>query len=276
MSGQSAKPSRRAVLTAAVGASLGALSATLARAVPAQAADGEPVLVGGSYDATSETLFNTGDEGGTALRGRSGTGSGVVGASLSGSGVMGASGGPGSGVFGVNGGDAAGVEGSSSGCGVKGISSNGPAPIQPLNTGVYGYAGPDANARGVHGQVTAGRGVFGQATTGQGIRGATTSGTAVYAASSDPMVGYAIRAIGRVRLDQCAGVASIDSGDNKVIVVPGIDLVSTSAVVATLQGNPGGRTTVQRVSVSATTNAFTIFLTATSTTAVKVAWHVFG
>ena len=39
---------------------------------------------------------------------------------------------------------------------------------------------------------------------------------------------------------------------------------------------PGGTTTVHRVSVNATANTFTIFLTANSTASVKVAWHAFG
>ena len=61
-----------------------------------------------------------------------------------------------------------------------------------------------------------------------------------------------------------------------VAVTPGIDLLTTSAVVATLMGSAGGLTTVHRVVVNATTDAFTIYLTANATVAVKVAWHVFG
>jgi hypothetical protein len=153
-------------------------------------------------------------------------------------------------------------------------------------TGVYGYAAQDSGSRGVwgvspagqavRGEATSGRGVYGQATTGYGVRGQATTGSAVYAATTDPLKGYALRAIGRVKLDKCAGVATIAAGTRSIVVIPGIDLVSTSAVVATLQGNPGGTTTVQRVAVNTTTNAFTIYLTANSTASVKVAWHVFG
>ena len=58
------------------------------------------------------------------------------------------------------------------------------------------------------------------------------------------MSGYALRAVGRVRLDNAGGIAIILAGKRAVVVVPGIDLAATSAVVATLQGSAGGTTTV--------------------------------
>jgi hypothetical protein len=39
-------------------------------------------------------------------------------------------------------------------------------------------------------------------------------------------------------------------------------------------GSAGGTTTVHRVAVSASTDKFTIYLTAKATVAVRVAWHV--
>jgi hypothetical protein len=162
------------------------------------------------------------------------------------------------------------------GTGVIGYSGTDVDPTPVARTGVYGCATQDTGSRGVHGRSTAGRGIFGQASSGQGVRGYATSGTAVYAASADPMAGYALRALGRVKLDQCAGTATIASGAKTKTVTPGIDLVSTSAIVATLMGDPGGTTTVQRVSVNTTANTFTIHLTANATADVKVAWHVFG
>jgi hypothetical protein len=71
-------------------------------------------------------------------------------------------------------------------------------------------------------------------------------------------------------------VATIASGHNSVTVTPGTDLLSTSAVVATLQGNPSGTAMVKSVAVNATADTFTIYLTANATAAVTVAWHVFG
>lgn len=143
----------------------------------------------------------------------------------------------------------------------------------PAKTGVYGYAVQDANARGVHGRSASGRGVYGQATSGQGVRGFASTGTGVYASTS---TGVALRAVGRVQLDSCAGVATILAGSNAVTVTPGIDIVPTSAVVATLQGNPAGTTTVKSVAINATANTFRIYLTSNAAANVKVAWHVFG
>jgi hypothetical protein len=143
--------------------------------------------------------------------------------------------------------------------------SGGPAlPPAPVKTGVYGRATQDANARGVWGETTAGRGVSGVATTGTGVYATATTG-------------LALRAVGRVKLDKCAGVGAIPAGSKSLIVTPGIDLVTTSAVVATLQGSAGTETTtVSRVIVNPATNQFTIHLTAKATQNVTVAWHVFG
>jgi hypothetical protein len=152
----------------------------------------------------------------------------------------------------------------------------GTEPEAPRKTGVYGYAAVDSGSQGVHGQSITGRGVVGSATSGTGVRGDASTGTAVHALSADPLKGYALRALGRVKFDHCAGLATIASGMSSVVVTPGIDLVSGSAVVATLQGSAGGTTTVHRCVVNATTNTFAIYLTANSTATVRVAWHVFG
>jgi hypothetical protein len=98
----------------------------------------------------------------------------------------------------------------------------------------------------------------------------------MYAATTDPTQGLAFRAVGRVKLDNCSGIATIAAGTNNVVVKPGIDLTSSSAVVATLQASAGGTTTVHRCVVNVTTDSFTIYLTANSTANVKVAWHIFG
>jgi len=149
-------------------------------------------------------------------------------------------------------------------------------PAAPANTGVFGDAEQDTTAKGVWGKSTVGRGVYGEATTGQGVRGYATTGVAVYGATSGLHNGYALRTVGRVRFDNSIGLASIAAATKSVTVSPGIDLTPTSAVVATLQGNPGGTTTVQRVAIDTTTDKFTIYLTANATALVKVAWHVFG
>jgi hypothetical protein len=182
------------------------------------------------------------------------------------------------GVHGVAGGAKTGVAGQSLGnnAGVFGFSGGGALPSTPANTGVYGEASQDSTARGVAGKSTAGRGVYGQATSGQGVRGYATTGSALFGQTSALKSGVALRTVGRVRFDNSVGVATIAAGTKSVTVTPGIDLTTTSAVVATLQGNPGGATVVQRVAIDATADTFTIYLTANATSSVKVAWHVFG
>lgn len=291
--------SRRALLNAALGAGVATIAAALGRPLPAKAADGDPVVVGGTYTASSVTRFDTGATGAIALWGYSTSQAGVYGQSTSNTGVFAIST-SGTGVFGGSS-SGTGVTGNSSvyigvygstkaadqpailglsqgaNTGVQGYSGAlGTEPAAPAKTGVHGYAAQDANARGVHGQTTAGRGVYGQATSGYGVRGYATSGTAGYFATARATTGFALHAVGRVRLDKSAGLATIISGAKSVVVTPGINLVPVSAVVATLQGDAGGTTTVHRVAVNATTNTFTIYLTANSTAHVQVAWIVLG
>ncbi len=191
------------------------------------------------------------------------------------------------------------------GSGVLGCRGTATVHAAPAKTGVHGCAVQDATETGVRGQTTLGRGVVGIATTGHrvngvattgvgaigyastmtgaygyatsgiGSRGYAATGTVLYASTSGPKVEVAFRAIGKVKLDNCAGVATIASGTNSIAVTPGMDPDATSAVVATVQGNTAG-TTVKSVAVDATADTFTIYLTANATAAVKVAWHVFG
>ena len=329
--------SRRALLAGAIGAAAAMIATALGRPDLVRAADGETVVVGGEYTASSQTGFDTGSSGAPALLGNSnahigviGTStssfgvagssaslSGVHGQSTSGSGVDGAST-SGSGVSG-NSGSGYGVAASSgSGCGVGATSnsdsavwaynnsttrpavhaiatggntgvrasSGGECPGNPLaHTGVHGFAAQDSGAMGVYGQSTAGRGVQGVATSGIGVRAASTTGygalastvtgTALYASVGNKS-GTALHAVGRVRFDGSAGLATVPAGAASVTVAPGIDLVATSAVVATLQANPSGTLAVKGVVVNATADTFTIYLNAASAAAVKVAWHVFG
>ena len=90
-------PSRRALLAGALGG-IGALAATvIGRASPVRGADGEPVVVGGEYEAFSPTGLTRSE--GTTLYGHSGSGMGVYGTSTSNIGVRGNSG-SGVGVYG--------------------------------------------------------------------------------------------------------------------------------------------------------------------------------
>ncbi|HEX5015842.1 MAG TPA: hypothetical protein VFV72_16980 [Candidatus Limnocylindrales bacterium] len=365
MTVDSATPrSRRAILAASVGGAAAFVANALSRATPASAADGQTMVVGGEYSASSKTFlgisandyaFWGASDINIGVVGTSGSSSGVQGESNSGTGVYGYGGTSGVGVrgdspgsFGVWGSSAnnygvygttsfpgpaikgtglSGVEGeatsgwgvyghSSSSVGVKAASDTGTGidvtvgadasgissqvgpnlVVRPAKTAVYGRSVVDSgsrgvtgettngrgvngiasNGRGVHGQASSGRGVHGQATSGRGVYGFATTGTAGYFERDAGATGTALRAVGPVKLDNCAGVATVASGTNTVAVTPGIDLTASSAVVATLMGDAGGSTVVKRVSVNASTNVLTIILSANSTKNVKVAWHVFN
>lgn len=175
------------------------------------------------------------------------------------------------------------ASGTTQGTAIYGYSGTGTEPTAPTRTGVYGYAAQGGDSRGVFGRTTGGQGVRGQATSGYGVRGVAEKGSGVggYATSGigvhgEATTGYALRTTGRVAFDKSAGTATIASGTNSVLVTPGIDLTSTSTVLATLQGSAGGTTTVHRVSINTTTNQFRIHLTANATASVKVGWFVFG
>lgn len=203
-------------------------------------------------------------------------GTGVIGQSSDGQGVAGTSQGH-NGVFGSN--TAAGVAATAGvnaghGTGILGLSGGSFAqPATPAKTGVYGQATQDSTSRGVYGKSTAGRGVFGEASSGMGVRGFATSGIGLSGAAA---TGYALRTDGRLRFDKSGGSATINAGTSTVTVNPGIDLTASTVVVATLQGNAGGTTAVERVAINTVANTFQIILTANTTGAVKVGWLAFG
>jgi hypothetical protein len=275
---------RRAILAGGLGG-LAALAANaLGRPAPTLASDGQAMLVGGEYSSSSVTSvtnatgngFYGGSLGtGFAVTGQSNQGIGVHGFSTSNIGVLGES----------SSGSVAAIAGRSfgGGTGLLGSADNAPIPAAKPETGVYGVATQDGTSRGVWGYSPAGYGVFGEATTGRGVQGTASSGIGVRAAATSgtgiwasATTGYAVHADGRILLDKSAGLATIASGTSTDSVTPGIDLTSSSAVIATLNGNAGGSTAVKRVAINTTTNAFTIYLIANATAAVKVAWLVVG
>ena len=274
---------RRAVLAGALGG-LAALAANaLGRPMPTLGSDGQAMLVGGEYSSSSVTSV-TNAAGNGIYGGSLGTGIAVTGQGNQGIGVHGFST-ANIGVLGETSGSVAAIAGRSfgGGTGVLGTADNAPVPAAKPKTGVYGQATQDSTSRGVWGNSPAGLGVYGESSSGRAVQGVASSGIGVRAASSSgtgcyatSTTGYALRTDGKVRLDKSSGVATIASGASSVAVTPGIDLTATSAVIATLNGSAGGSTVVKRVAINATTNAFTIYLTANSTVAVKVAWLVLG
>ncbi len=167
---ESISTSRRALLAGAVGG-IGALAATvIGRAAPVRAVDGQAVVVGGEYTASSATGFSSTDT--LALYGDSGSGIGVSGGSNSNSGVFGLS----STEIGVYGRSHALTQpamlgqsvGSSTG--VQGFSTSAdvPHPAAKPKTGVHGYAAQDSSSFGVVGESPAGIGVYGSSNTSFG------------------------------------------------------------------------------------------------------------
>lgn len=267
---------RRAAITAGL---VTAAAVAVSGGSKAQAADGDSVVLGTTNDAKKTTTITASPSGpavlvqnatefGVALEAEALTETGF------GVGVYGRSAAPnGRGVFG----EASNSAGS--GIGVRGIaySSTGiglVASAPATGEGVVGYSGDTAPP------LRPGVGVHGSSSSGVGVRGDTSTGTAIVAET--PVVdglrtGVALAATGRVVFTNCAGVTRIAGGRSSVTISPGIDLLPTSAVVATLQGSAGGSTTVKYVAVDAAANKFTIYLTARAAAAgVNVAWHLFG
>ena len=267
-------------------------AATVASAVrpfTAQADDGQAIILGEINEHSDNTEVRNSGNPGTycVLAGRSAYGllgandqsgrAGVRGQTVADAGY---------GVWGEGVGsshaNAVGVLGSTGGhysqIGVRGIADPEGIGVHGKTANGVGVRGEAPGGWGVHG-MSGNRAVFGEASTGVGVYGSATTGIAMQAStpvSNGIHTGYALRASGKIKLDNCAGVATIASGTNNVTVTPGLDLTALSAVVATLQGFPAGRRPCNAASSTRTTNKFTIYLTANSINTVKVAWHVFG
>ena len=159
--------------------------------------------------------------------------------------------------------------------GVLGYSGSSTVPAAQLKTGVYGHAIQDSGSRGVWGRANAGRGVYGQATSGKGVYGTASSGTAAYFKGGDG-TGKALNAQGRVFF-RTAGLAPIDAGSSSSgAIAAGVDLVASSKILATLEGNPGAGVTIHRVTKSTAADTLTVYLTGPAANACKVAWFVIG
>lgn len=137
--------SRRGLLVAGAAALAAAAAATLGRALPGAAADGDAVTTGGTHSGTSTTVFQTTDQ--NAVNATSQSAQGIDGTSTSGQGVHGTS---------------------SSSAGVAGVSDTG--------NGVHGQS---TSSRGVYGQSTDGPGV--EASGAVGLKAESTNATSGYA-----------------------------------------------------------------------------------------------
>ena len=288
----SASHPRRAILAAAGGVLAALVAQALGRPIPARA-EGEIIHVGDEImTATSRTLirnvtnsqtvFMASSGGAVAIHGTSDTGSAVRANSISGAAVLAISG-TGTGVIGRST-ESVGVYGESSGAGqpalfgrslassaaVLGVTGPPPAAY-PLKAGVYGYSVEDGASKGVWGRSNSGMGVYGQATSGLAVRGWASSGRGV---SAEATSGIALHAKGRVQLETSSGTGTINAGTRTRAITPGFDLTSTTKILVTLMGDPGGSTVVQRVAVDTIANTFTVYLTANATASTRFAWLV--
>jgi hypothetical protein len=152
-----------------------------------------------------------------------------------------------------------------------------------------GVSGSSAafNASGVYGENTAagfgtygrsnnfggGTGVFGEGFFGVGVQGHSQQGTGIKAITAS---GTAFEAQGRVKFST-AGLTSVAVGANQATVTPGVDLVTGSMILCTLESNQTA-ISIQRVTKNTMTNTFKVFLSKTVAAGktAKIAWFVIG
>jgi hypothetical protein len=176
-----------------------------------------------------------------------GSGVGVAGDSQHGIGVSGAT--ASATGTGVSGGAPGG------GTGVVGVVGGG-AHLPSPNTGVYGHANGDRDARGVVGACDLGQGVRGESSSGVGVHASTTSGTALVVD-------------GKAHFSR-SGRATIAGGKSSVAVsLAGTS--PTSMIFAVLASNRTGRFVR---AVVAGTGRFTVYLNASVAQASQITWFV--
>ena len=207
----SAPRTRRALLGAALGATAATVASTIARPVTALAADGDAMVVGGEYTATSVTKITQSGAGLDAIFGMSGTGTGIVGGAT----------GAGTGVWG----NAAaatsllgtGVLGTGAGWGVWGESTSTTKPATTgwstgNNVGVLGWSGNQEELTTFpETSLVSDIGVYGRCDTNEGSVG-------VFAKSQ---LGTGIRASGGAAGIEADGLLigiSVDSGQGPAIM----------------------------------------------------------
>ena len=247
----SAPASRRAVLAAGLGGLVAYVAHALGRPLPARATHGD-VHLGAVNDGASTTAI------------RSSTGDGVAGGFVAGSehywpdaGVVG-----GSSVVGVRGDGHPGILGYGGVMGALKIGDLWDIEGMAQHTAIYGAAyghqidGPPPPTIGVLGH---GHSV--------GVRG-----------DADQIGGQfsgriALQASGAVKFSS-SGLGTIARGTRSKLVYPGLDLTATSKIFVTLQGSPGGTTSLQRVQINTTLNRFMPVLTANATADTRFAWFV--
>ena len=271
---------RRQLMAGGAGALGAAAVASLTRAAPAAASNGNPIIMGQGNQSTSSTFINdsSGDttfsalatSSGTALEGDAADGTGVAGSSSAGTGVSGVSGSSAahaSAVYGEitstsPGAFSAGVRGQNDGTGGNGI-------------GVYGsHAGP---GWGVYGTSVSGVGVVGSSATGvsgmgtTGVHGTTNSKAGMGVLAENTAGGQALKVNGVAAFSR-SGVATVPAGHSTVS--KSLPLGTASFVLATIQGNVTGLAVQGVTIVTGSPGSFTIHLNKAAAAKTKVAWFV--
>lgn len=253
------------------------------------AAVGDPIVMGGFKQATSDTsifqrsnvtAFDTVSTGsGTVLAGEAVAGIGVRGESMTGTGVFASTGSTAanaSAIFGeitsgAPGAYSAAVRGQNDGTGASGIGVYGSQA-----GGGWGVYGTSESGIGVHGLASSGVGVAGASTIG--VSGTGTSGGVVGTCNASHGTGVIAQnfaggkalQVDGVAVFSRSGVATVAAGRSQV--THRLPLTSASFVLATIQGNVTGLY-VRGVTITAGAHgSFTIHLSKAAAAKTKVAW----
>jgi hypothetical protein len=288
--GRSQRRTRRQLIAGGAGMVGVAAVASLARATPAAAANGDAIIMGQGNQSSSNTFIN--DSGGdtcfsvlatsvgTALEADAVDGTAVAGTSVTGIGVSGvseSSSANAAAVFGEitnisPGAFAAAVQGKNDGTGGNGIGVYGSQAGS--GWGVYGtsVSGIGVNAAGGSGTGVAASGatgVFAAGTTG--VHGITDSPAGTGVLAENTFGGPALKVNGVAAFSR-SGVATVLAG--RSTVSQSLRLSSSSFVLATIQGNVAGLAVQGVTIVTGSPGSFTIHLNKAVKAKTKVAWLV--
>ena len=263
--------SRRAVLSATMGALAATLAGALGRAAPVRADDTDPILIGGSNLGTSRTSLVNATAGDTTFEAdANGSGIGLFGRSVS--------------FFGVYG-----FSPSGQGVGGASMSNNGVWGTSDQANGVFGKS-IDADASGVYGEnLSQGHGIAGRSNSGPLVNGLgaaaslghnTSNGIGVWGRSATGIGMFAeainasavaFKAQGVAQFNR-SGMATIGSG-KAAVTIANIRIDPASLVLATLQQDRSG-VHVRSAVPNAAGDSFTIRLNKAVGSATKVGWFI--
>lgn len=233
--------SRRALLAGAAAGVAGVAAGRLAQPLPAQAADGEAVILGGDNESTHTTNIQGG---GLRVEG------GMLGFALI--------------VHGVN--DGPGILANSTADAVVTEAS-----IHGSGTGIDGQSGTGI---GVRGHADDGTGVQGRSANSLGVHGISDGGIGVIAESDG---GCALSVLEKVAFSS-ADRGTIGAGRSRATVTPSGGVSDFALILVTLQGNPSGKKAsgFSHVEPNPSAGTFDVVLTGPVARTVDFAYFVIG